>query len=69
MGIWVSTRSSTTEPWSQPLASTSTDLGDALAITTPVLSWDARTLFMGVVRPTDTGNIFVSTREKVTGKP
>lgn len=73
LAIWVSTRSSTAQPWSPPVAAVSpADLGDAsvTAITTPVLSWDNSTLFVGVVRPgIDMGAIFVSNREKVTGKP
>jgi hypothetical protein len=47
------------------------DLGDATvtAVSTPALSWDARTLFLGVVRPrADLGDIYVSRREKLTGK-
>jgi hypothetical protein len=47
------------------------DPGDATvtAVSTPALSWDARTLFLGVVRPSaDLGDIYVSRREKLTGK-
>lgn len=47
------------------------DLNDptVAAVTTPVVSWDRATLFLGVARPgIDTGNIVVATREKLTGK-
>jgi hypothetical protein len=46
----------------------STAYSDVIGIATPVLSWDAKTLFIGVGRPSDTGNIFVSDREKLKGK-
>ena len=73
LAIWVSTRSSTTEPWMPPvLAISVADLGDptVAAVPTPVLSWDRTTLFVGIVRPgIDTGDIYVSTRERVRGKP
>jgi hypothetical protein len=60
------------ELWSAPAVAISVaDLNDPTvsAITTPVVSWDRATLFLGVVRPgIDAGNVFVATREKVTGK-
>jgi hypothetical protein len=72
LSIWVSTRSSTTEPWSPPeVAVSPANMGDAtvVAITTPVLSWDNSTLFVGVIRPgVDMGDIYVATREKVKGR-
>lgn len=71
--IWTSKRSSTSEPWSVPeIAISPADLGDSsvMAVTTPVLSWDGTTLFIGVVRPSiDVGDIYVSTREKMHGNP
>lgn len=70
--IWSSTRSSTAELWSEPTVAISVaDLNDPTvsAVTTPVLSWDRATLFLGLVRPgIDNGNVFVATRERVTGK-
>jgi hypothetical protein len=54
------------------LAISATDLNDptVVAVTTPVLSWDRTTLFFGIVRPgIDMGDIYVSSREKVRGKP
>lgn len=72
LSIWVSTRSSTSQLWSAPVVAISpADLGDATvtAVSTAALSWDARTLFLGVVRPSaDLGDIYVSSREKLTGK-
>lgn len=69
--IWSSTRSSTAGLWSVPtVAISAADVNDptVAAVTTPVVSWDRATLFIGVVRPgIDTGDIFVATREKVTG--
>lgn len=71
--IWVSTRSSTAELWMPPvLAISAADLGDptVVSVTTPVLSRDRTTLFVGTVRPgIDMGDIYVSTRERVRGKP
>ena len=71
--VYVSTRSSTDQPWSPPVVAISpADLGDPSVdlVATPVLSWDATTLFVGVGRTgIDLGNIFVSSRKKVRGKP
>jgi hypothetical protein len=70
--IWSSTRSSTAGLWTEPTVAIGiAELNDptVAAVTTPVVSWDRATLFLGVVRPgIDMGNIFVATREKVTGK-
>ena len=65
--IWVSTRATTTELWSAPeivpvVSTTATEI-------TPVLSWDARTLFFASNRTGSGGEIFFSTREKLIGKP
>jgi hypothetical protein len=72
LSIWVATRSSTAEPWSMPvLAISPADVGDPTVtfVTTPVLSWDNTTLFVGVVRPgIDMGNIYAATREKAKGR-
>ena len=71
--IWSSTRSSTTDSWAPPaLTIAPADLGDpkVTGVTTPTLSWDRTTLFIGVVRPgIDMGDIYVSTRVKLHGKP
>lgn len=73
LAIWRSTRSSTTQPWTPPvLAISPAGLNDpgVTAVTTPVLSGDGTMLFIGVVRPgIDMGDIYVSTREKLRGKP
>ena len=65
--IWVSTRATTTDRWSVPeiVPVVSTPANEI----TPVLSWDARTLFYASNRSGVTGEIYFSTREKVTGKP
>lgn len=65
--IWVSTRATTTEPWSAPeivpvVSTTATEI-------TPVLSWDAQTLFFASNRTGSGGEIFFSTRGKLIGKP
>lgn len=49
--------------WSTPENVASVN-GTGQARATPVLSWDAKTLFIGIGPP---GDIFISTREKVTG--
>lgn len=65
--IWVSTRRSTTDPWSPPeiVAVVSTT---AVEIT-PVISWDGATLFFASDRAGNPGDIFYSTRAKVRGAP
>jgi len=65
--LWVSIRATTTDPWSAPqivrvVSTTATEI-------TPVLSWDASTLFFASNRTGSGGEIFFSTREKLTGKP
>jgi hypothetical protein len=69
--VWTSARPSTTQPWSPPvIAIDPSVIGEpgVTFATTPVLSWDATTLFIGVYRPgIDVGDIFVSHREKVRG--
>jgi hypothetical protein len=73
LAIWRATRSSTTEPWMPPvLAISKADLNDTTvaAVSTPVLSWDGTTLFIGIVRQgIDPGDIYVATREKLRGNP
>jgi hypothetical protein len=70
--IWVSTRPSTAQPWSTPiLVISAASLGDATVrnVYTPVLSWDQRTLFVGLGRgPGRSIDIFVSTREKLPAR-
>lgn len=65
--IWVSTRATTSDHWSAPeivpvVSTTAVEI-------TPVLSWDARALFYASNRSGANGEIYFSTREKVTGKP
>jgi hypothetical protein len=70
--IFVSTRSSADQPWGDPVvtivgSSTPGTPGDRW-ITTPVLSRDALTLFVGVNQPgTDFGDVYMARREKVRG--
>jgi hypothetical protein len=66
--IWVSTRPTITAPWSMPHRVQ----GDVNTIgndVTPALSWDAQTLYFASTRTGLRGEIFFSTRQKVTGKP
>ena len=69
--IWSSTRSSTDQLWSAPkLAVSPADLSplEVDHVTTPVLSRDFKTLFVGVVwtgATADKGDIFALSREKV----
>lgn len=65
--IWVSTRAATTDAWSTPqlVPVVSTAANEI----TPVLSWDATTLFFASNRAGNTGDIFYSTREKARGAP
>lgn len=65
--IWVSTRATTSDRWSAPetvpvVSTTATEI-------TPVLSWDARTLFYASNRSGLSGEIFFSTRTKLHGGP
>jgi len=65
--IWVSTRPTTTDPWSLPeivpvVSTTAVEI-------TPVLSWDGRTLFFASDRAGNPGDIFHSTRAKARGAP
>lgn len=67
--IFVSTRSSTDDPWSDPtvtiIGSTPGNSGDRW-VTTPVLSWDAETIYVGVNQSgIDRGDIYVAHREKI----
>jgi hypothetical protein len=65
--VWVATRDSVFDLWSVPL-----NLGDAVNTganeTRPSLSWHARTLLFGrAPGPEGMSDIYVSTREKLTG--
>ena len=72
LSVWTSTRGSTAEPWAPPtLALSPEDLGDptVILVTTPALSWDARTLFVGVGRASGNfDDIYVTDREKLRGR-
>jgi hypothetical protein len=64
--LWVSTRSSTADPWGAPVnlgAVVNTVFSDGL----PELSFDGTTLYFNSADPTHTSfDLFVSTREKLT---
>jgi hypothetical protein len=66
--VWTSTRFSTIEPWLPPvLALSPEDLGDptVVLVTTPVLSWNAKTLYVGVGHSSGSfDDIYVTEREK-----
>lgn len=70
--VYSATRESTGDPWSDPFIAVGRTAagqpGDKW-ITTPVLSWDAQTLYVGVNQTTgsDYGDIYVAHREKVRG--
>lgn len=62
--IWASTRASTGDAWSAPV-----NLGSSVnstdSETRPSLSWDAKTLYVGITPPTGPpGDVYVSTRER-----
>jgi len=65
--VWISTRESVDDPWSAPV-----NLGDAVntgaAETRPSLSWDAERLLFGrAPGPEGMSDIYVSTRDMLTG--
>jgi hypothetical protein len=66
--IWVSTRPTITAPWSI-LHRMEGDVNTIGNDVTPALSWDAQTLYFASTRTGPRGEIFFSTRQKVTGKP
>jgi len=70
--IYTSTRLYTDQPWSAPVIVLNTfpsgQPGDGY-ITTPVLSWNATELYVGLnqLTGTDAGDIYVTRREKIKG--
>ncbi|HWQ24663.1 MAG TPA: hypothetical protein VNK94_11215 [Gaiellaceae bacterium] len=66
--IWVSTRASTDDPWSAPV-NLGTNVNSANSESRPSLSWDAKTLYLGITPPAGPpGDVYVTTREKANGK-
>lgn len=65
--IWLSTRTSTDAAWSTP--QNVEELNTTGVEVTPVLSWDALTLYFAVVRPGQVGEILAAMRERASGKP
>ena len=65
--VWVSTRASVVDAWSTPV-NVGRTVNTAAAETRPSLSWDARTLLFGrMPGPEGMTDIYISTRERVTG--
>lgn len=68
--VYVARRASTDQPWSTPVVAIApSDLGDPTVsfVLTPVISWDAQTLFVGIWKNgIDNGDIYVAQREMVT---
>jgi len=66
--IWVSTRPTSTALWSTPhrVEGNVNTVGNQVTL---VLSWDAQTLYFASNHTGTPGEIFFSTREKVTRKP
>lgn len=64
--IWMASRAKAHDAWSAPV-----NLGDAVnspaAETRPSLSWDGTTLYFGSTRTTGEANIYVSSRDQLTG--
>ncbi|HEX5970643.1 MAG TPA: hypothetical protein VFY85_01885 [Gemmatimonadaceae bacterium] len=65
--IWMASRATAHDAWSAPV-----NLGDAVnspsAETRPSLSWDGTTLYFGSTRSTGEANIYVSSRDQLTGR-
>ena len=70
LDIFVSTRSSTSEPWSEPV-SLGPVVNSVYSEIRPMVSFDATTLYFGSSRPGPSGaqnfDLWVSTRTKVNG--
>lgn len=64
--IYVATRESTSDPWSTPV-NLGPAVNSAASETRPSLSWDGTRLYVGSSRA-GSSDIYVATREKVTGK-
>ncbi len=70
--LWVSTRSTTSEPWSPPIK-LGTEVNSARSEARPSISWDGTTLYFWTDREWNPGGwwdtkIYQSTRTKLTGK-
>jgi WD40-like Beta Propeller Repeat len=62
--IWASTRASIDDAWSEPV-NLGSNVNSADSETRPSLSWDAKTLYVGITPPAGPpGDVYVSTREK-----
>jgi hypothetical protein len=66
--IYSATRSSTSDPWSEPV-NLGPDVNSPAAETRPSLSWDGTTLYFGSNRPGGEGDAdhYVVTRERING--
>lgn len=66
--IYASTRPSIGATWSAPV-NLGPNVNSANSETRPSLSWDAKTLYVGITPPAGPpGDVFVTTREKQTGQ-
>ncbi|HEX6208050.1 MAG TPA: hypothetical protein VF058_06770 [Actinomycetota bacterium] len=65
--IWVSTRESVSDPWGTPV-NLGGNVNTAASESRPSLSWDARQLLFGrAPGPEGMSDIYLSTRERITG--
>ncbi|HLG56891.1 MAG TPA: hypothetical protein VI485_16250 [Vicinamibacterales bacterium] len=69
LDIWSATRLTTSDPWSTPI-NLGPNVNSLANETRPYLSWGGTTLYFGTTRPgvEGAGDIFFSTRTKVTGQ-
>jgi Tol biopolymer transport system component len=70
LDIWTATRRSPSEPWAPPV-NLGLNVNSAANETRAFLSWGGTTLYFGSTRPgvEGVGDIFVTTRSRVMGKP
>jgi hypothetical protein len=69
LDLWVATRASTSDPWSNP-QNLGTAVNSTAADARPALSWDGTELYFGSTRSGGfgSGDLYVSTRTKITGR-
>jgi WD40 repeat protein len=67
--LWVATRASTSDPWSN-VQNLGSPVNSAALDQRPALSWDGTELYFGSNRPGGLGSqdLYVSTRSKITGQ-
>jgi hypothetical protein len=69
LDVWTATRNNPTDPWSPPV-NLGPNVNSAANETRPFLSWGGTILYFGSTRPgvEGLGDIFLTTRSKVTGQ-